>query len=558
MDQARALGLDRQLLGQLAAETTLDEQARKLRLGISNAEIARRITADPAFRGASGQFDRFRFEQLIRQGGYTEPRYVAEQRKLALRRHLAEAVTGGLTLPNAELETLNRFQNEERSIDYVTLGEAQAGTIEKPSPEELAKYFEERKPLFRAPEYRQVSLLALTPDEIARWTEVSDADAKRDYDDNRDRYVTPERRQVQQMVFPNAEEAGAASERIGKGLSFADLAAERGLKDSDIDLGLVTKKGVVDSAIANAAFALKEGEVSAPVQGRFGSALLRVQKIEPEVARPFPQIQAEIKRTIAIERARSQVADNYNKIEDERAGGQSLAEVAGKLGLSARTIEAVDRSGRDPEGAPVKGLPEGTDMLAAAFASDVGVENDPVQLDGGYLWYEVGGITRSRERSLDEVKNQVEARWRDDQIAARLKTKAAEMIDKLKGGASFAEAAAADKAKVETASGLKRQQSSAALPPKVLDEAFRAAKDVPTAAEGDQATRRVVFRVTDIKVPKLDANVAETKNMSDAMRRSMVDELLAEYIARLENDIGVTINQAALNQVARGAGPEPE
>src|SRR5499433_876929 len=66
-DEARARGLDRQLLGQLIAETTLDEQARKLRLGISDEEIAQRIRSDPSFRGPTGQFDRTRFEQLIRQ-----------------------------------------------------------------------------------------------------------------------------------------------------------------------------------------------------------------------------------------------------------------------------------------------------------------------------------------------------------------------------------------------------------------------------------------------------------------------------------------------------------
>ena len=68
-EEARTRGIDRQLLGQLVAETTLDEQAKKLRLGLSDADIAKRITTDPSFRGASGQFDRARFEQLIRQAG---------------------------------------------------------------------------------------------------------------------------------------------------------------------------------------------------------------------------------------------------------------------------------------------------------------------------------------------------------------------------------------------------------------------------------------------------------------------------------------------------------
>ena len=61
-DQARALGLDRQLLGQVVAETALDERVRKMRLAVSDAEIGRKIAEDPNFRGLTGQFDRSRFE----------------------------------------------------------------------------------------------------------------------------------------------------------------------------------------------------------------------------------------------------------------------------------------------------------------------------------------------------------------------------------------------------------------------------------------------------------------------------------------------------------------
>src|SRR6185312_11530233 len=93
-DQARSLGLDRQLLGQLIAQTTLDEQARNLHLGLSDAEIARRITSDANFKGPTGQFDRNRFLQIIRDAGYTEPRFVAEQRNVLLRRQIAQTVGG--------------------------------------------------------------------------------------------------------------------------------------------------------------------------------------------------------------------------------------------------------------------------------------------------------------------------------------------------------------------------------------------------------------------------------------------------------------------------------
>src|SRR5512138_3114741 len=91
-DQARALRLDQQLINQLIQDAALDQRARTMRLNLSDAEIARLIMADPTFKGARGEFDRARFEALIRNAGYTEPRYAAEQKRLRLRNELADTV----------------------------------------------------------------------------------------------------------------------------------------------------------------------------------------------------------------------------------------------------------------------------------------------------------------------------------------------------------------------------------------------------------------------------------------------------------------------------------
>src|SRR5262249_36531594 len=180
-EQARLLGFDRQIITQLVAEAALDERARQLRLGLSDAEIAKRIQSEAIFQGPTGRFDHDRFLALIRQAGYSEPRYVAEQLRITGRRQIVEAVGRGLTVAKASIEAQNRYENEQRSIEYVVLDKAQAGEIPAPSPEVLAKYFEERKALFRAPEYRKVSLVVLTPADQARWIEVSDADLKKAY-----------------------------------------------------------------------------------------------------------------------------------------------------------------------------------------------------------------------------------------------------------------------------------------------------------------------------------------------------------------------------------------
>jgi peptidyl-prolyl cis-trans isomerase D len=548
-EQARAFGLDRQVLQQTIAEAALDEEARRMGLAQSQEETMRLIYGDPNFKGLGGKFDPARFQATIRQFGYTEQRYLAEQRRLGLRRQIAGTVSAGVEPPKVLIDAMTRFQNEQRSIEYVKLDAAQAGTIDPPSPEALAAYFDDHKTQFRAPEYRKLSFVVINPEEVGKWSEVSDEDAKKVFEQRRDKIGTPETREVQQMVFPNAEEALAARGRITSGMSFDDLAKERNLNLSDVDLGMITKSAIIDPAVADAAFTLPSGEVSQPVQGRFGVALVRIGKIEPGVTPSYESVAAQVKKEIATERARAKVAELHNKMEDERGGGASVIEAAQKLGLTAVTIDAVDRSGRTPSGQPVANIPRGLDVVSQAFTSDVGVDNDPIQFAGGYVWYDVLGITPSRERNLDEVRGQVEAKWREDQVSSKLRAKATDMVGKLERGGTLAEEAAAIGSKVETATGFRRDASPPGVPSGVITAAFRTAKDGVGQTPSAGGSEWIVFRVTDVNVPSADLASEEMKKLKDTLQRGLTDEQVAQYVSKIESEIGTTINQAAFAQV---------
>ena len=352
-------------------------------------------------------------------------------------------------------------------------------------------------------------------------------------------------------MFPKAEDARAASERIAKGETFEAIAKERGLADKDIDLGTVTRAAMLDRVVADAAFTLKEGDVSAPVQGRFGTVLVRVIKIEPEKVPTFEEAAEQLRTDLANERAKSEVTAIYDKVEDERSLGKPLAETAEKLKLAARTVE-MDRLGRDPSNQPIANLPQQQRLIAGVFAADIGTDNDPLQVDGGYVWYEVSGITPERDRTLDEVKDQVEARWREDEVANRLRTKAATFLDKVKGGTALAEAAAADSLKVETRAEIKRASTTPPLTERTLDAIFRTAKDGFAGAPAEQPGEQLVFRVTNVAEPTTDLASEESKRLRGALNNAMVGDVQAEYIQLLEREIGVTVNERALQQVLSG------
>jgi peptidyl-prolyl cis-trans isomerase D len=551
-EQARAFGLDRQVLGQWVQNAALDQLAHDRRLGISDADIVRQVTEDPAFRNPAGQFDAARFQEVARELGMTEQGYIADQRRETLRRQITSTLASEVQAPRAEAEAVNRYENEQRDADYMVLTRAQAGDIPAPSPDVLAKYFDERKVLFRAPEYRKATVVALTSETLAPSIKIAPDDVKAFYDQNIARFSLPEKRELEQILFPNQDDAHKAADRIASGeLSFDDLAKERKLTPKDINLGLIPKSSIADQKVADAAFSLAPGKVSGAIDGAFGSTIVRVLKVEPGSTKSFDEVKGEIEKELALQQSRSTIAKMRDKIDELVGGGTPLEEIAKKLEIPYQTIDAIDRSGRDPQGKPVT-LPKDVNVLDGIFSAEVGIENDVLQTpDGGLVWYDLVSVTPSRERPLDEVKDQVEARWRDDEVISRLEAKAKTMLDRIKGGTSFADVAAADRLTVEKTKWLKRRDNQSGLPAEAVAALFRTAKGEAGTADGKEPTERIVFRVDDVTIPNFDPNSPDGKQIMEALRNQIASDLYSQFVARLETDLNVSIDQ---NELAQAIG----
>ena len=346
-EEAHARGLDAQVLSQMLSDAALDDQAQSLGLAISDAQMGKAILGDPSFAGPGGSFDRNRFNAVLRDNGLNEQSFVREQRHIYLRQEVVQALVGDLAVPNAALEALHRYGAENRSIDYVLLPPSLVEPIPAPDDAALKTYFDAHAQSLAAPQYRKLVVLNVSPSTIARPDEVSDADAKALYDKEKDKhYATPERRTVQQIVFPSDTEAAAAAARLKSGTSFADLLTERKLEAKDIDLGTVTREQLFDKAVAAAAFSLPQDGTSEPIAGAFGPVLIHVTAVMPAGITPFEQVSAALKQEIATTQAAGAMKGLHDKIEDARSAGKPLAEAAQSVGLDG----ADDRGRRRSRG----------------------------------------------------------------------------------------------------------------------------------------------------------------------------------------------------------------
>jgi len=220
-------------------------------------------------------------------------------------------------------------------MDYVKLDAAQAGPIDPASPEKtLASYFDDRKTSSRA-RICKISFVAITAGRYRKWSEVSDEDAKRPSRQRRDKLGTPELAPGLANRVSEYGRSHAARSRIASGSSFEDLAKERGLNPSDVDLGLITKSAIIDTAIANAAFSLPSERLSQPVQGRFGWRGQDRQDRAPGSNHRMKAFASNLRRN-SPERARTKGCGVRDKMEDERGGGASVIEAGAETAAHRR------------------------------------------------------------------------------------------------------------------------------------------------------------------------------------------------------------------------------
>src|SRR5271166_815346 len=291
-EQARAIGLDRQVLQRLISEAAIDEETRRLGLNISDDAVRNLITSNPNFQDKSGAFDPQRFMSLLRDNDLNERGYVSELRKSALRQFIVAALTTGIAAPKAEAKAEADYEGQTRSVDYFVLPASAAGEIPVASEDALKAFYDDRKSSYRAPEYRAMNVLALEPETIANPAEVSDADAEVAYEKlaGKDpRLGAPEKRDLQQIVFPSEADADAAEAKLKVGSSFDDIIKERALKPEDTDLGETTKDAMLDKGEADAVFALPQGGVSGVLKSQFGPVIVRVKSVTPTTVKPFAE-----------------------------------------------------------------------------------------------------------------------------------------------------------------------------------------------------------------------------------------------------------------------------
>ncbi|MGQ0486680.1 MAG: SurA N-terminal domain-containing protein [Hyphomicrobiales bacterium] len=547
-EEARRLGIDRSVLGNLIQSAALDAQGGSLELAVSDAGIAQEAMDNPAFKGSGGKFDPALFRRVLEQNGLNEAMYLASERRSKLRQALAETADGGLAAPRVLAEALHRYRNEERDVRYFIVKAAET-EIAPPTDDEIKKHYEADPKSYTAPEYRRVAMMKAEPADIAAKLSLAEEELKAGYEKFKGDYFTPELRTVLQMSFPTLDEARKTKERLAAGADFLAIAKERGLTEADATLANKTKADFFDPKVAEQAFSLAEGAVSEPIEGNLAITLIKIVKATPEHQESFDDVKQKLGERLQFDRAREEVQSVYDAVEDARAAQTPFETIAERAGIPFQLAAAVDAAGRDKDGKDAD-IPHKAEVLKAAFESDVGVESDALSIGDGFIWYEVREVIPSALRPLDTVKDKVKA----DVIATKLKAlaldKAKKLVERAASAVAFETLAQEASAEIKTAQGLKRNEAAADFDGPAVAAAFSVKENAITfALEGDGKGAKLIQPVAVRLTPFVAGSEAASK-LADETKDGMAKDVLALYLGALQQELSVSINENLWRQIA--------
>jgi peptidyl-prolyl cis-trans isomerase D len=549
-----------QILKQLVFQKEIEYEAKRLGIHVSPDEIADRIRQflPTAFNGdtpvgmdqyAAQVQSRFQmtvpvFEELIRQELLEE-----KFRKL---------VTDGIGASPAELQDEFRYRNEKVKLDYAVIKPEELEAKITPDEAEIKSWYEKNKTKYQVPERRVVRYGLVDVNQIRKSVQVSDDDLKAQYEQNIQQYQVPNRVHVEHILLMTVGKTDAEVEEIRKkpedllkqakkGGNFEDLAKKNsedpGTKDKGGDLGWIVQ-GQTVAEFEKAAFSLPKGSISDLVKTQYGFHIIKVLDKETAHTKTFDEVKDSIRAPLMLSKADKLATDTADQLSAaiRKSPKSSLDDLAKQFHLTVaetRPVSATD---------PLLELGNSPDIKDAIFRLRSGELSVPVRTDRGYVVLSLKEVQPAHQGSLEEVRERVVTELKQQKSAELARTKAADLLKRVKAGEKFDAAAKTLGLESKTSDAIARNGSiSGVASGKQLSAAFQM-KQGDVGGPLNLGANWVVYRIAEKQEPNpadfekqrkdLLAQVLQSKRglAFDAFRTALEARLKQEGKLRLMPD----------------------
>jgi|SRR5882672_492036 len=550
--------LRRGVLDRMVREAVMQQRVAEQHYRVSDARVIDSIRSASVFQ-VNGQFSKDVYQGLLQNQGFTPAGFEASQRESMELAELQAGIADSTFLTPAEFRRYIELASQRREIAFA-LFDVEAFVASAAVDEAaVAAHYESNKDSYKTAETVDLEYVELAVADIADKVAVTDDAVRALYEQERERFQTVEDRHARHILIAvqgNDEEAARAkaegvAARVRNGADFAAVAKEAsddaGTKAQGGDLGWMSRGQ--GGPFEDALFALKVGEVSAPVRSEFGFHVIRFDELRPGQEQPFESVREELATEYRTREAEREFNERANKLAERAFDAYNeLATVAAEMQLQVKTVAGFPRTGNPAifqNGAPV---------VQAAFGDDVvdsGRNSQVVELAPDRVL--VLRVTAHRvpeieplEAVHDRIKEQL-TRARAQELA---EAAAHAFLHDLEQGLDAAQAATAHHGVWHPPALIERRDD--VVPTEVLNAAFALPKDQASSAKRQEAALagggHAVFMVSKVEAgePTSVPQSERDQRQQDLAEQSALAELTS-YAANLRRQASVTIPDEVLN-----------
>ena len=349
------------ILDSLIAERAVSAEVVRSHLSVSDAALQKEITQIPGLVAADGRFDFERYKGLLAAQGLTPEMYDARLRKDMAMQQLSGAIQGTAFAPRTVASRLSDIRDQEREVQELILPVAQFVPQVKVSDAMVKAFYDKNSHFFEVPEQAKIEYVIFDNAAVVDQVSVSDAEVGAYYTQNQQRFTSPELRRASHILIAVKKDASAAEKTTAKAKAdavlaqvrkapgdFAKIAKEQSQDPASAELGGdldVIEKGSLPKPVEDAAFKLKQGEISDLVTSEFGFHILTVTALTPAAAKPLDQVKNEVVADLKKQKMAkkyAELAEMFTNTVYEQA--DSLKPVADKLKLKIETVANLTRN----------------------------------------------------------------------------------------------------------------------------------------------------------------------------------------------------------------------
>lgn len=513
--------LDDKLLRDAALKGLIERQlmlqgAQSAGFAFSDQALDALILRTPEFQ-VEGRFSADRYDQVLQQMGYTrlQFRQMLQQEMLIGQLRAGFAASGFVT--DAEIQAFARLEKQTRDFALLSIPADPARV--QVSDADIKAYFEAHAGQYNSPEQVVLEYVELKKEAFFDQVEVQDDDIKSLYE--KEIAALAEQRRAAHILIEVSDKLSDAqakakvdelAKRAAAGEDFAKLAKEFSNDPSSAenggDLGFAGP-GVYDPAFETALFALKQGQVSAPVKSAYGWHLIKLLGVQAPDVPSFASLKDKLTRDFKSQQVEKLFVEASKQLESLAYESSDLAQPAQELDLAVRVTPAFGREGGE-------GVAANRQVLQAAFSKEVledGANSTLIELDP-----ETVVVVRVKEHALPKplalqaVAETIRAQLIGERAAAKAQADGEALIAELREGKTPVQAVKRGTWSVHEAA----TRAQEGIDPVVLQAVFRMSK--PQAA-GKPNFLGVALREGGYVVIRLDGVSEQERSLSDEEKR---------------------------------------